>query len=94
MLYRFYIPTDLFNEEGLRSKWSKYLIKAAKGFTILDPVAGVWNTEWEEMTPIQVYTEDRKVLNKILQFALRYFDQEEIFCFKVSDEVIIQKRRK
>lgn len=63
------------------------------GLTILKPVAGQWinqdNIIAERMIPVRFAVSNRGQLEEILAFSKKYYDQQKLFCYKISEEVII-----
>jgi hypothetical protein len=77
-------------------KWDEQVRKITGGMTILRTAKGQWVnpkgiTFIEEMIPVRIYC-NKKNINKIIDFTIKYYNQEAIFAYRVGDEVIIKRR--
>lgn len=68
----------------------------AGGLTILRPAIGYWTSETEDgkvyrerMIPVRIAC-TREQIESISDIVASYYEQLAVFCYKVSDEVIIK----
>ncbi len=76
--------------------WDQKVRDITGGLTILPPTKGQWLSPSgelfsEKMIPVMVAA-TRNEVNKIIDMTIEYYDQQAVFCYKVSDEVIIRHR--
>ena len=71
--------------------WDEKVRAIAGGLTIHQPVKGQWVFEntltSERMIPVEIACSVNRI-EEILRMTRRYYDQIEIFCVKMSEEVI------
>lgn len=95
-LYEILVPT-IRKGKPIRLRyhrvWDAKVREISGGITIMTPTKGQWinkNGELfvERMIPVRVScTEDQMV--KIAQLTLKYYDQEAVFYYQLSDKVFI-----
>jgi hypothetical protein len=73
-------------------EWDSKVRELTGGLTIMKTAKGQWCSTSgqifvDETIPVRVAC-DREILNKILAMTKVYYNQEVIFAFKVSEEVI------
>ncbi|MCR4327556.1 MAG: hypothetical protein NUV46_03175 [Nanoarchaeota archaeon] len=79
-------------------KWDMEVEKVSGGLTILRTAKGRWiNPDKkffvEEMIPVRIYCQEKDI-EKIMKFTLKYYNQESVFCYLVSEKVKIFRRKK
>jgi hypothetical protein len=97
-LWQILIPTLMDGEEipvNHHAMWDAQVCILAGGLTILKGVKGKWNspddnTVHEGMIPVLVCCTPEQ-LDTILDFTLKHYEQQEVFAFKISDEVRIRR---
>ena len=77
-------------------EWDRKVQKISGGLTILRTAKGRWiNPDKklfsEEMIPVRVFCPEKEI-DKIMKFTLEHYNQEEVFCYLVSEKVKILKR--
>jgi len=78
-----------------RSRRSPEVKKISGGLSILKPITkGVWinpeGTEFEErMIPVRILC-TREDIDRIIDFTLKYYEQEAVLAYKISNEVILR----
>lgn len=76
-------------------EWDKYVTELCGGLTIVKKTVGIWESPInnqnikEEMTLVRIAC-TREQLDNIIDFTIKYYNQESVFAVKVSDEVIIK----
>lgn len=97
-LYEILIPTvHPDNTEILpvyRDVWIEKITEIAGGLTVLSDAKGTWTTPdgkmcFENMIPVLINCTPEQI-NKIIDFTLAYYQQEAVFAFKMTDDVIIR----
>ena len=77
-------------------QWDEIIRSIAGGLTIFKISKGQWVSDdnqiyFDKMIPVRIAcTEDQ--IDKIIQITMDFYDQEAIFCFRVSDLIKIVKR--
>ena len=76
--------------------WDAKVRAISKGLTILKPAKGQWisNTgelHKERMIPVRIACSEQDIY-RIIDLTLEYYDQLAVFCYRVSDFVIIKQR--
>jgi hypothetical protein len=76
---------------GFHKNWDKKVEKTSWGLTILRTAKGRWinpNKKLfsEEMIPVRIYCNEKEI-EKIMKFTLDYYNQEEVFCYLISNKV-------
>jgi len=79
-------------------EWDEKVREISGGLTILRTAKGQWiNTNEkifaEEMIPVRIYCYEEDI-DKIMDYTLKYYNQEAIFAYLVSDNVKILERQK
>jgi hypothetical protein len=74
--------------------WDKKVQDISGGQTILAPAKGNWISPKgilfsERMIPVCIIATKTEI-NKIVDLTLKYYQQEAVLAFKISDEVIIK----
>lgn len=74
--------------------WDAKVRTISGGLTILTPVKGQWISPSrqllaERMIPVRISC-TRDQINQIIDMTLKYYEQQAIFCYRISDEVIIR----
>jgi len=78
-------------------QWDEQVRNITGGLTIQGTAKGHWvNPEGvvfiEEVIPVRIKC-NRKNIEKIIDLTLEYYDQEAVYAYKVSNEVIIKYRK-
>ena len=99
-LWQIFVPsTDNTGKEFSLMKhheWDNKVKNIAGGLTINKRSRGVWQSPMtgklfeEKVIPVLIYC-TRKEIEKIMDITLVHYSQEEVMCFKVSNEVIIKR---
>ena len=76
--------------------WDAQVRAYTGGLTVMRPAKGQWVSPSgvlfrERMIPVRIAA-TRVQIEAIIQMTLRYYDQEAVLCYKVSDEVILRHR--
>ncbi|MGV8168483.1 MAG: hypothetical protein ACP5N3_00335 [Candidatus Nanoarchaeia archaeon] len=79
-------------------KWDEQVRGLAGGVTILRTAKGHWvNPQGqvfvEEMIPVRIYC-NRETIDRIQDMTLEYYNQEAVFAYRVSSEVIVKHRNR
>lgn len=101
-LWEIYVPTVRNDGRPYRTRfhrvWDDQVRAVSGGLTILKPVFGQWVDEGDEtvykerMIPVRIAC-TREQIETIIDLTLKHYDDQiAIFCFRVSDEVIIRRR--
>jgi hypothetical protein len=97
-LYEILVPAYINNIEIPIEKhqvWDFEISKLVGGCTIFNPVKGRWlgNTGLigEQMIPVRIACSEQ-IMKKVCEFTAHFYEQDAIFAWKVSDQVIIHKR--
>jgi hypothetical protein len=99
MLYQLLVPSTIDGQEisvDYHNVFDITVSKIAGGLTILHDCKGRWTSPdgsivYENMIPVLIHC-TREQLEDILDYALRYYQQQSVFAFVMSTEVIIKKR--
>ncbi|MDP3965936.1 MAG: hypothetical protein Q8Q04_00190 [archaeon] len=78
-------------------EWDRKVEKISGGLTILRTAKGRWiNPDKklfaEEMIPVRIYCTEKEI-GKIMKLTLEHYNQEEVFCYLVSNKIKILKKR-
>lgn len=81
--------------------WDAKVRAISGGLTILTPTKGQWTppegspntTLSERMIPVRIAC-TREQIEKIIDITLKYYEQECVMCYKISDEVILRYANK
>lgn len=76
--------------------WDAKVRAISGGLTIMTPSKGQWYAPSgelfiERMIPVRIMC-TRAEIDLIIDLTLKYYDQQAILCYKVSDEVILRHR--
>lgn len=96
-MWEILVPTVRNNGKPYRTRyhrvWDAKVRAIAGGLTILTPAKGQWiSTETdtlyiERMIPVRIACTREEIL-KIAEFSKKYYDQERMLVFKITDEVM------
>lgn len=97
-LWEILIPTTIKNDPiniGYHMDWDSKIRKLTKGLTILNTVKGQWepyedDVYEERMIPVRIAC-TKEQLDNILSFTIKYYQQQEIFAYRISDKIISYK---
>ncbi|MBU2612510.1 MAG: hypothetical protein KKB62_02200 [Nanoarchaeota archaeon] len=95
LLWEILVPK--FSNKGYKfliefhKRWDKKVGVISGGLTILRTAKGHWiNPDKklfsEEMIPVRIYCNEKEI-EKIMKFTLDYYNQEEVFCYLISNKV-------
>ena len=96
LLWEILVPTTK-DGKPIRTRyhrvWDEKVRKITGGLTILQPAKGQWIAPdgelfTERMIPVRIAGSREQIL-KIMELTLAYYDQQAIFAYKVSDEVLL-----
>ena len=78
--------------------WDEKVKAISGGLTILTPTKGKWvspcGTEFHErMIPVRIIC-SREEIEQIIDITMKFYNQEAILAYKISDEVILKHREK
>ena len=78
-------------------EWDKMVEKISGGLTILRTAKGRWiNPDRklfaEVMIPVRIYCSENEI-EKIMKFTLNYYNQEEVFCYLISNKIKKMRRK-
>lgn len=99
-IWEILVPTVRNNGRPFRTRyhrvWDEKVRSITGGLTIIQPTKGQWISPEgklfvERMIPVRIAC-TRKQIETIIDLSLTYYDQDAIFAYKVSDEVIIRMR--
>jgi len=102
LLWEILVPKFSNNRKRFRisfhKNWDREVEKVSGGLTILRTAKGRWiNPDKrlfvDEMIPVRISCSEKDI-EKIMNFTLKYYNQESVFCYLVSDKVKILKRKK
>lgn len=97
-LYEIFVPTQSNEGKPFRTRfhkvWDAKVREITGGLTILPVAKGQWlspsNTLYiERMIPVRIVC-NREEIEKIMEMSLKYYNQEAILAYKISDEVIFK----
>lgn len=76
--------------------YDKRLTEISGGLSVLPPLKGSWVGSsgillQERMIPVRVLA-TREEIEKIVDFTLKYYQQEAVLAYKISDEVILRNK--
>ena len=77
--------------------WDAEVRKLAGGLTIFRVSKGQWINEEDKvyfdlMIPVRIFCTEEDI-DKIIEFTIEHYDQEAVFCIRVSDYVKLVKRK-
>lgn len=99
-LWEILVPTQSNDLKPFRTRyhkvWDKKVYEITGGLTIHMPTKGKWVSPSgtlfsERMIPVRIAC-TREQIEKIIQLTLKYYDQEAVMAYRISDEVIIQHK--
>ena len=93
-----------FSNEGLEytlehhKEWDNYVRQISNGITILRTAKGQWISPdgqlcAEEMIPVRIFCKDSDI-EQIVDHTILYYDQEAVFSYEISSNVILRYRLK
>lgn len=100
-LYEVLVPTEKPNTDGkqhFRTRyhrvWDKKVRDISGGLTIMAPSKGQWVSPHgtlftERMIPVRILA-TREQIEQIISFTLKYYSQEAVLCYRISDEVLLR----
>jgi len=99
-LWEILVPTIFNNGKPVRTRyhrvWDAKVYEISGGLTIMTPAKGRWISPSgtlfaERMIPVRISCTREEIL-KIVDMSLKYYDQEAILAYKISDDVILKYR--
>lgn len=101
-LWEILVPTVRKTGNPYRTRfhrvWDSKVHAISKGLTITQPTKGQWTSPdgtiiAERMIPVR-FMATRVQMNEIVDFTLKYYEQDCIMCYRVSEEVILRYANK
>ena len=99
-LWEILVPTQSNAGKPFRTRyhrvWDAKVYTITGGMTILAPTKGRWVSPEgtlfaERMIPVRISC-TREQIEKIIEMTMKYYDQEAVMAYKISEEVIIKHR--
>lgn len=99
-LWEILVPTQSNDQKPFKTRyhrvWDSKVYKITGGLTIHMPTKGKWVSPSgtlfsERMIPVRIAC-TREQIEQIIQLTLKYYKQEAVMAYKISDEVIIQHK--
>jgi hypothetical protein len=77
--------------------WDRYVRELSGGLTILKPAKGTWvksptEVVEERMIPVRIACSP-EVMDKIIDFTIKYYKQDAIMAYQISNNVIIRNKK-
>lgn len=100
-LWEILVPTQLNCGKPIRTRfhkaWDRKVYAITGGLTILAPTKGKWVSPTgtlfaERMIPVRIAC-TRDQIDKIIDMSIKYYDQEAIMAYKISEDVIIKHKK-
>lgn len=99
-LWEILVPTVRNDGRPIKTRyhrvWDAKIREISGGLTIMSPAKGQWvapNGELfaERMIPVRIIaTEDQ--INQIIDLTMKYYDQEAVLAYQISNNVILRNR--
>lgn len=94
--YSFQLEDRYFKRKYHRV-WDNEVRKITGGLTIMSPVKGQWVSNdselfVERMIPVRIVA-TKEQIDQIIDLTLKYYNQQAVLCYKLSDEVILKHRK-
>lgn len=75
-------------------RWDEFVLTQAGGLTIFRGAKGKWISSYgrlfkDRMIPVRIAC-NREAIDRIMQFTLEHYKQEAVFCYAVSETVLIK----
>lgn len=99
-MWEIMVPTTSNEGKPFRTRyhkvWDSKVRNIAGGLTILTPAKGQWlnlngKLFKERMIPVRIVC-SREEIESIIDITMKYYNQEAILAYKVSEEVIIKHK--
>lgn len=102
-MWEIFVPTEMIGVKGLRPirtryhrVWDANVRAITGGLTILSPAKGQWVSPSgelfaERMIPVRVVATNAE-MDTIIDFTMKYYNQEAILAYAISTEVIVKLR--
>ena len=100
-MWEILVPTVHANGTPIKTRfhkvWDKRVYEITGGLTILAPTKGKWVSPAgglfeERMIPVRIAC-TRKEIDEIVDMTLKYYDEEAVLAYKVSEEVVLKYRK-
>lgn len=98
-MWQILIPTTTPEGKPIRTRfhrvWDEKVRTLTGGLTILRPSKGIWTNPsvgdiyCERMIPVLIKC-DSDTIDQIIDISLKYYRQQAIMAYKVSDDVIVR----
>jgi hypothetical protein len=97
-LWEILVPTIRKTGKPYRTRfhrlWDAKVRSLSGGLTITEPTKGQWISPEgklvaERMIPVR-FMATRAQANEIIDFTLKYYEQDCVMCYRLSDEVILR----
>lgn len=100
LLWEILVPTVRKDGKPYRTRyhrvWDCKVREISKGLTVLTPSRGQWISPSGELVAERVipvrFVATRSQAIEIVDFTLKYYDQEAVMCYLLSNEVILRHR--
>lgn len=103
-MWEILVPTEMKTSLGTRPiktryhrVWDAKIRAISGGITILSPVKGQWISRkaelyQERMIPVRIIATDKQI-EQIINITIKYYNQEAVLAYKISDEVLLVHRK-
>lgn len=97
-LWEILVPTVRKTGRPYRTRyhrvWDSKIREVSKGLTITEPTKGQWvspsgKVVAERMIPVR-FMATRAHMDEIVDLTLKYYEQDCVMCYRLSDEVILR----
>ena len=102
VMWEVYVPTLRKNGKPIHTRfhkvWDQKVMAITGGLSIHHPSIGYWVNPFrriyrERMIPVRIVA-TREEIEKVLEItSAHYEDEEEILCYRISDEIIFRGRK-
>lgn len=102
MLWEIFVPCQTNDGKPIRTRqhreWDRRIRRISGGLSITKVIVGQWLSPngtlfKERMIPVRIAC-TRKDIHKIIDLTLKFYNQEAVLCYLISDEVIVKYRDK
>lgn len=99
-MWEILVPTVRNDGKPFRTRfhrvWDKKVREITAGLTIQPPAKGEWVSPQgklfqERMIPVRIMA-SRKQIEEIVEMTIKYYDQEAVLAYKLSNEVILRHK--
>lgn len=98
-LWEILVPTISNDGKPFKTRyhrvWDKKVREITNGLTVTKPVKGQWIHSnilfGERMIPVRILC-DREDIEKIINWTIKYYNQEAVLAYKIADEFILKMK--